>query len=274
MSTMTGSEKTPKLKGTKADSNLPFDDRMKFSTSPWVPKLARGSMQGWSAAERKAKGPQFFFLFNPNAITVSYSSSPVEKAAEAQDTTAPAGVGGEGHVGLSFDLLFDRSYEVAYRGDKEGVLRDVKTMETMLAVTQLQPRIGAYEVLQVILGHDFVFYVTIPSLTVVYGHFNHDMIPMRCTMSISAKVFPLTAPQQANLNSAGYGSAPTSRGGKSQGKGKGGRAAHTHPSSAKAVSASPARRSGSFFGSAYWTWGRAGQRRPSSSFRGRSMGSW
>lgn len=226
-----GSQSAETSKVGAAGSNLPFDDRMQYSSSPWVSRLARGHVQRYDNALKRVVGTQFFFLFNPNQITVTYGVHGSAKSADDVDIAANVGgVGGPSQMGFSFKLLFDRSYEVAYGGNKEGCLKDVETLETMCGITSLRPFLSKGDVFRFVLGHNFVFYAWIERLSVEYINFSEDMVPMRCSVEIGATVYSIDASEKANMAHTGHGSIKhgvAKKKGKAKARGRGRSAAST-----------------------------------------------
>lgn len=186
-------------------TNLPFDDRIEFSSSPWVPRLVRGWGQNYNTATKKLGGAKFYFLFNPNQVNVTYGINPGARAGGNQDMAAAleGGGGGPSSISYSFGLMFDRTYEVAYNGDKEGVFRDVEALECVLGISQSMPYLTSGHVVRWVLGTDLVVYGAVQSLGVEYAYFNHDMIPMRCTMALSVLHIPIPGDLTENLGKGG-----------------------------------------------------------------------
>lgn len=197
---------TKSAPGASGGSNLPFDDRIEFSTNPWVARLARGHIQKYDNGLKRVVGPKFYFLFNPNQISVSYGVHGSAKPTDEIDPEAnKGGVGGPSEMGLGFKLMFDRSYEVAYNGSKQGVLKDVETLENMCGITNLRPFLTKVEIFRFVMGHNFVFYAWIERLGVEYINFSQDMVPMRCSIEIGATVYAVEASEKANMTHTGHG---------------------------------------------------------------------
>jgi hypothetical protein len=88
---------------------------------------------------------------------------------------------------ISFDLLFDRTYEVM-EGSNLGVLTDVRALERIAGITEAEPVMRQNPV-AIHLGSpvQFHFKAILSSFAVRYQHFSHAMVPMRAAVSITAR---------------------------------------------------------------------------------------
>jgi hypothetical protein len=129
------------------------------------------------------------FEFNPNEISFDYSANPNVLPMGALDpsqtnTNLPMP---DSNTVISFDLLFDRTYEVM-EGSNLGVLTDVRALERIAGITEAEPVMRQNPV-AIHLGSpvQFHFKAILSSFAVRYQHFSHAMVPMRAAVSITAR---------------------------------------------------------------------------------------
>jgi hypothetical protein len=128
-----------------------------------------------------------FFQFNPAEITFQYSGNPnilpIGSLDESQ--TNPQIPMADSNTIISFDLFFDRTYEVI-NGSDIGVLTDIRCLEQICGISEDRP-VMILSPVTVLLGtpNAFQFNGIIQSFSVDYTHFSHDMVPMRCTVSVN-----------------------------------------------------------------------------------------
>lgn len=150
---------------------------------------ARGEGGGPSASMGVGESPNaLFFEFNPNEIGMTYSgnASVLPLGSLDPSQTNPAVPMADSNTVISFDLYFDRSYEV-FGGDRLGVLTDIRTLERITGITPDQP-VMLQNPVNIHLGEDssFQFKAIISQWSVNYVQFSQRMIPMRATVSIAA----------------------------------------------------------------------------------------
>jgi hypothetical protein len=117
---------------------------------------------------------------------------------------------GAGGIGsLQFDLLFDRTYEMASGGAKNlddpairGVLADVEAVYNITGAYDITAKGAKQKVLQAMQPNPCTFYFggtttgflgnnnlsyygVVTDLTVTYTHFSRDMVPQRCALSLT-----------------------------------------------------------------------------------------
>ncbi|MFD6934637.1 hypothetical protein ACFWAP_00580 [Streptomyces goshikiensis] len=151
------------------------------------------------------------FLFNPSTISVSHDAG--AKLTEDQQATDGQYVSASGIGQVSFNLLFDRTYEVnsSYgAGDARdrGVVADVEALYRVTGVydvtatgagaTQIQP-MQSYNCYFYFGGDTnngtrpafskaLFYYGYISQLAVNYTHFSNTMVPQRCGVSITVEL--------------------------------------------------------------------------------------
>lgn len=129
-----------------------------------------------------------FFLFNPNKISMSYQGNPqiLPIGALDESQTDPTLPMADSKTFISFDLLFDRMYEVM-KGSTIGVLTDVRCLEQICGINEERPVMLLNPVI-IHLGKpvEFHFPAIIQSWDVQYTHFSFEMVPMRATVSLTA----------------------------------------------------------------------------------------
>lgn len=183
---------------TTTQQQRPFAPETMYTTSPWVPKLMRGYIQRFDTVASAPSGYRWNFLYNPNEINVAYTLNPNARGADNQSAGANAGgYGGPSSIDFTFNLVIDRSFEVAYHGDPDGARHDVECLELLLGVSQVTPYLTSMAVMKIVLGTKMTFYGWITGASVQYLYFNQDMVPMRAQISVGARVYPI--PPSANV---------------------------------------------------------------------------
>lgn len=184
---------------TATKAQRPFAPETMYTTSPWVPKIARGYIQRYDAVVDHPVGNKFSFLFNPNQVDVQYSTVQARSGANQDPAGNAGGGGGPSSVGVHFALLIDRSFEVAYHGDSEGVTHDVECLELMLGMDATTPYMSEGNVMKFVLATRLTFYGWVSGMAVSYLYFNQDMIPMRCSIDINTTIYPIRMPVRESL---------------------------------------------------------------------------
>lgn len=219
----TGANPDPRLTGFLLDpkyhENPKFDHRMQ-NTGHMIGKMPRGRI---SLARRESVGlgsePPCIrscnFLFNPTQITQSYAftdQTPLNP--DPNDKSVPT-ISGQT---VRFQLYFDRTFELAYRGASGGqggpaaelgVLADVGAFEN-IARANFGRAPSAVPVIVSFganwLGAPWSFYGWISQFDVVYSHFNVRMIPQRAAIDISlTRIYSSDAPGAGAPSSGGGG---------------------------------------------------------------------
>jgi hypothetical protein len=146
------------------------------------------------------------FLFNPATISTNYSMGAQEESIPlppGMDPRDSSGVyQGVTNQHLSFELLFDRSFEVA-GGDSDGVWRDAKAFLTLVGVEDESALAGANGSGTAIGVMMFVpvwvrfgarsplrYFGVIRSLGINYTLFSPTQIPIRGAISVSVQLMP------------------------------------------------------------------------------------
>jgi hypothetical protein len=129
-----------------------------------------------------------YFEFNPAEIVFTYQGNPsilpIGSLDESQtDPTLPMA---DSNTTMSFDLFFDRTYEVM-GGSDLGVLTDVRALEQIVGISADRP-VMLLSPVEIHFGSPVYFHfpAIISNWSVRYTHFSHDMVPMRCTISVTA----------------------------------------------------------------------------------------
>lgn len=168
--------------------NPPFDKRM-YPALPWAGPIQRG----W-ITEDSPPGPyKLNFLFNPMELSYDHSLSPL--LVPPDSTAGVASLGPIGGSTLSFSLLFSRQYEVAYNGDKKGVLSDLQVMQGLVGMHRpdLNMPDNAFmwvKRLRFNFGSLINYTGYIKSLSVQISIFSEKMVPMFAKASITAEYLP------------------------------------------------------------------------------------
>lgn len=153
------------------------------------------------------------FLYNPSTVDVSHSmdeyssTTPMPYFARDKNNIGNPVVPLASSVG--FSLLFDRTYELwdaslrTTPAGQKGVYVDVKALYDMLGMTAkdesgnnlgdaiVSPMI--YTPVHVLFGgaaNSLKYYGVIQSASITYTHWNSDMIPSRCAVTIGMNLLP------------------------------------------------------------------------------------
>ncbi len=190
--------------------NPPPDPRLNSIIKKTGSHLRPGIIQ---QTEEVVSGPQkqpfgLRFLFNPTTIVMDYSARTDVWSRDAMTPSMQSATDySAGPAGLSFSLLFDRTYEVCwkthwgeYHMEQIGVKADVAALQRVTGVEY--PFVSAAEEVNrmqhmrlipcyFIFGggesnEGLVFYGHINNWSVEYTSFSHHMVPMRCAVTISA----------------------------------------------------------------------------------------
>lgn len=160
---------------------------------------------------------RFHFLIQPHVLQTSYTVNEtldlvgyVDAASSGTYTGEPP----EGGFSMNFDLMIDRTYEVAEDPDFDGAWHDVSTLLKLTGFPEpngAAPRFISQRILRVMVGHPRVlmFDGMITNLTVDYTHFARSMVPMRAVIRIAflassrwgTDVYGLTPHEQGLRNS-------------------------------------------------------------------------
>lgn len=128
------------------------------------------------------------FLYNPEQIGVRYSFSPDAYPSESQQSLFPVPVLGATGQTLSWQLYFNRMYEVASDPESTGVLQDVQAMEYLLGTKdgRSQSMVEVFVIFGVTpkQGKTFGYMGFISDFNVTYTHFSHRMIPTVATCEV------------------------------------------------------------------------------------------
>jgi len=198
---------------TKPISNEPFDDRH----YPALPHVGGVIYRGFISEHQPAGPHRLRFLFNPNQIDYGFELS--QNLVALDQTANIPTAGGLGGHSIGFKIFFDRHYEVAYGGNKEGVYRDIKVLKGLVGVDANQGFMLT-KVLKFVFSNTEPgsFYGIITSMTVSIGFFSKDMIPMMAEATINATFSPptpdrskgwYTADDETDTSSSGGATTPT-----------------------------------------------------------------
>lgn len=167
--------------------------------------LVRGGISEMDLSGPRPRGPfQVFFMMNPQSISVNYQ---IQTDVAAAQSTDPAILANQNYPvqnqGVSFDLLFNRQYEVwqgGFGGPSDiGCRWDVRAIERLMGLYDDKNSVkglGKYEIggyaplglpVIVVFGgpNSFQFQARINSLDIQYTRFSKDMIPTEAQVSIS-----------------------------------------------------------------------------------------
>lgn len=191
--------------------NPPADPRLNSILHKTGSPLKQGILQ---QTDEMVTGPQRFpyacrFMFNPTTLDVGYSVN--EMAFDPSKLTpdqAAADLIAPGTTQLSFNLLFDRTYEVAYptrAGAKNlkniGVYADIAMLESVVGARYNFAPTAAGVIQQMgirpcyfIFGGGggavgLTFIGAITSMTVTYSSFSERMVPVRAGVQIGVTQF-------------------------------------------------------------------------------------
>lgn len=149
----------------------------------------------------KGESEVLAFQFNPYEVTISHRGDAVGMlpigALDPSQAGVPMNPGGPGEPpqgSISFELFFDRTYEVI-GGSELGVLADIQALERIAGITEAEPVMRQNPV-TILLGEptNFVGRAVLQTFGVNYTHFSHAMVPMRATVAITAQRLASPAP--------------------------------------------------------------------------------
>ena len=171
-------------------TNPKFDDRM-YAPLPWAGPIKRGRI-----TEEDPPGPYVLnFLYNPVELSFEHSFNPTMRPPDS--TMNVATLGEPGGTMLSFSLLFVRQYEVAYNGDTDGVLTDIRVLQGLTGMFRQDIKMADnafmwQKRLRFNFGDLINFTGYIHSMSYGLQFFNERMVPMAAEVSISATYLPPT----------------------------------------------------------------------------------
>lgn len=186
-------------------SNDDFDSRH-YPALPWAGPVFRGFI-----ANHQPPGPfRLRFMFNPNQIDLGFTLNQNQLAFDQQANIATAGSIG-GHS-IGFTMYFNRQYEVAYRGDKLGVYKDINILKALVGI-QANNGWMIMQALKFVFSDtlDGVFYGFIDSLGVKLGPFSEKMVPLMAEVQVSATFVPKTDDPKAITLYTGGNTTDTSK---------------------------------------------------------------
>lgn len=157
------------------------------------------------------------FLYNPNQIGVSfnfnqsttpsmylYGEGSSDQTSKIFSSVDPTNSGNSNDTNsnipafaqaqsVSWELLFDRTYDMLYSPDpgaNRGVLKDVAALYTLLGAYESEGAVPVSTPIQVVFGvtdngNIWGFSGFLTSCSVTYGIFRYDMIPSRCSVSLT-----------------------------------------------------------------------------------------
>lgn len=190
-------------------SNPPADPRINSIITKTGSPLRQGIIQ---QTDDNVVAPQRFpyacrFMFNPTAIEVSYATDESAFDPATMSAAQSAGVAVvPGKTSISFSLLFDRTFEVAY-GPSTLRPRDLRDIGVYADIGALESVVGSRfnfasnskNVIQLMglrpcyfifgggnnnVGLSFIGAIT--SMTVTYSSFSERMVPVRAGVIINA----------------------------------------------------------------------------------------
>lgn len=193
-------------------SNPNFDRRISTLPGPaGAPALQRGLVANRGTLNGLKYGLKF--LYNPSVLNVSHTldmnATPLPPGYKSPNDSST--YIGPVNSSMSFDLLFDRTYELwdsSYAGSEaaaNGVYSDVAAVYRMLGLIDYENQGGLLQSQMLPIQQIFQFgnfsanpkypgslkflgYVT--ELDISYTHWTMYMIPARCTMSFSVQLIP------------------------------------------------------------------------------------
>lgn len=169
---------------TARSSRNPPPHALLNTPTPWVGKVERGSIYEHSPNN----GGEFHFLYNPNELSYTYSFN-MEMA--APETVAPIPTAGAlGGTVLAFEIFLNRQYEVAYEGNSQGVMADIRALEYIVGMKDPSYSYMQMKSLKFVLGKNLVFYGFINNMSARIGLFSEKMVPMFGAVQISATQMP------------------------------------------------------------------------------------
>lgn len=192
------------------DTNLPFDPRnTHLFAGPYTPQLTKGVIRAkdvsWTqevtqngtgaggggvgtavTATAKKVTTEFHFMFNPSQVDVSLQFDP--SMLQAQDDLSQADKASPmiGPIGatVSFSLLIDRRYDVAYGAVPDGVLFDLHILEKLIGIEKKSGGISSSTV-EVAFSPAFKFAGFIAQMNAQMVSFSYKMVPTVMRLDIS-----------------------------------------------------------------------------------------
>lgn len=217
-------------------TNPPFDPR-RYSTNPWYAGVQQGLLlrKGFGASggtlgkSTSVVNPQnsqvldsvkLRFLYNPSDFSESLTPSDtlfpnITGATGSTDPNDTASLIGQTTTTCSFNLLFDRTYELNQSfntaGDpnsfshKTGVYVDILAFKVLLGIPKDGNGMALFLPVRLILGgvNSPTFYGVITSASIAYSHFSVNMVPLRAAISISMTQWLDDTGSTAGTSSAG-----------------------------------------------------------------------
>jgi hypothetical protein len=196
----------------RALTNPPFDRRILTLPGPaGVAHLVRGKLKTMftelpTGSTPPNAGWAVNFLYNPSTISVSHQVTDLLKPPNVQDPMDVTTFLGNTQSTVTWQLLFDRSYEMwdsAYWDQapgKYGCYVDVRALYGMLQMVNQTPIKGIDLIIsplrmtpvQVYFGGNtsLSYYGRVESLTITYTHWSTSMVPIRCVADITLTIYP------------------------------------------------------------------------------------
>lgn len=159
-----------------------------FDATPWVGKIDRGEIMEYDAGTNRYGPGRVQFMYNPNEITYTFQFN--SAIADPSQTAQIPTLGALGGTVLGFTLFFDRHYEVAYGGDKQGVLDDLRVLKYIVGMKSDAYNFMITKTNRFILGTNHRFFGIINSMQARLAHFSEQMVPMVAEVMISAIQVP------------------------------------------------------------------------------------
>lgn len=160
------------------------------NSNPWTGKVLRGRLrQRHSLSGGKRYGLNF--LYNPSAIQVSYAgASDLHEYNDLDAAALSAQPISSASSSWNFDLLFDRMHEAWTDPRSRGVMDDVEAFERVVGIFDGQGPLRP-NLVDVTFGSGNTWVNalrllgTVTGAQISYSLFSHNMIPIRCSISIS-----------------------------------------------------------------------------------------
>ncbi len=170
-------------------ANLPIDPKHLSPHAPWdhpgVPRTVRGRIE--AGALGKWPHTILHFMWNPTRLTLHYTSNPDWDVSAPQSADAQ---GPQGGGSINFDLLFDRTYEVATGKDPRGCLTDLLIAEELGGIEPGGPSMVLVQRQLIVLfggPNTIKFEGFMTSMAPVIEHFSPAMVPMRMTLNVTVE---------------------------------------------------------------------------------------
>lgn len=197
--------------------NPPFDPRIldlgfwsnkKLDRGYFVSKSQSGAAGGSGTGAQK-DGKRINFLYNPSVLSFSHQTNTdiLPSGNTPGGGTAPAlGIGS-----ASFDLLFDRTYELWHGSGGKGLIGNPAVYGSSVDAEAIRAYVGIrtenptginpskdFGPMQPVYTHFFFgngtgalrFYGYISNLSIQVTHWNQKMVPQRCTVSLEVNLTP------------------------------------------------------------------------------------